>query len=160
MAITEVYERLRTGVVDGSLVTPALFAAYKFNEVAKNLIMVGLGARASLSMAFNLKKWNQLPPDVQKLFTDVGKEVQKRHAEETDAKLGYFLKLLQDSGVTYYGYLSNEDRKKWASMVPDTVASTNKRLEGQYPQVWDMSDRFIELAKQKGYVWPLKLNVR
>lgn len=156
----ERYERLRTGVVDGTLLTPSYFVDFKEYEVAKNCIMLGLGARVPAVISINLKTWKKMTPELQKLFMDVGQEIQKRHAEATDKKMVEDLKFLQKHGVTYYGYLSNEGIDKWAAEVPDTPAMMCKSLEGKYPQIWKMARRFIELTEKEGHKWPRKFALK
>ena len=160
MTAGERYERLRTGVVEGSLLTPSFFVAYKEYEVAKYCVMTGLGARVPFFVVCNLKKWNKMPPQTQKLFMDVGRSVQKRHAKGTDQDKENSLKILQANGVKYYGYLTDEVLIEWASRVPDTPATMCKSLEGRYPQIWDMAHRFMKLAEEKGHKWPRKFAVR
>lgn len=156
---SERYERLRTGVVDASLLTPSFFVDYKEYEVAKNCIMVGLGARVPMAMLMNMNTWKKMSPELQKLFMDVGKEIQKRHAEETDRKMLKDLEILQQKGVEYAGYLSEAEINKWAAEVPDTAATMCKSLEGKYPDIWKMAHRFIEISAKDGHRWPRKFAV-
>lgn len=153
VAIGDVYERIKLGILDGALLTPPLFVSFKTYEVAKNLIMVGLGARVALNIVFNAKKWEQLPAQVQKLFLEVGKEVEKRHAEASDSHLPQLMQIMKSKGVAFHELLSEEDRLKWAEIAPDTLAKTNRLLEGEYPEIWDMSDRYIQLSEQYGHKW-------
>ncbi|MFH1090950.1 MAG: TRAP transporter substrate-binding protein DctP [Pseudomonadota bacterium] len=154
------YERLRTGVVEGSLLTPSFFVDYKEYEVAKHCVMVGLGARVPMFMSINQKTWEKMTPDLQKLFMEVGLDVQKRHAQATDEKLEKDLKVLQEKGVTYYGYLPEEDLTKWGAAVPDTAAKMCKSLEQKFPDIWKMADRLIELSEKAGHKWPRKFAVK
>ena len=156
----ERYERLRTGVVEGSLLTPSFFVAYKEYEVANNCVMTGLGSRVPFFVVCNLKKWNTLTPQVQKLFMDIGQRIQKRHAEGTDQEMEHSLKILQANDVKYYGYLSDKVLIQWAALVPDTPATMCKSLEGKYPKIWDMAHRFIKLAEEKGHKWPRKFAIK
>lgn len=154
MTASERYERMRSGVVDGSLLTPSFFVDFKEYEVAKNCTMTGLGARVPFFVIVNLKVWNKFPPAVQKMFMEVGHQIQLKHAKATDEKMEKDLKVLQDKGVKYYGYLSTPDIKKWAEKVPNTPAQMCKSLEGKYPQIWAMAKRLIQLASENGYTWP------
>jgi len=156
----ERYERMRTGVVDGSLLTPSLFKDMKEYEVAKYLIMLGVGAAPSQLVGMNLKKWNELTPELQKLFMEVAQETQKRYQKAVDEAMEKDLKFLQAKGVTYYGYLSDEEIKKWSSIIPDTPAMMCKSLEGKYPKIWDMAHRFIELCEKYGHKWPRNFAVK
>ncbi|MBI5606060.1 MAG: TRAP transporter substrate-binding protein DctP [Deltaproteobacteria bacterium] len=160
ITIAERYERLRQGVVDGSLLPPDNFIMFKEYEVAKYMIHLGLGARPAAIVAINLDKFNTMPKNLQNLFIKVGKDVQKRHAEFTNKTVEQAIATMKAHGVTYFGYLPKADIAEWASQVPDTAATMCKSLEGQHPQIWSMAKRLIELAEQTGHKWPRKLAVR
>ena len=160
MTASERYERLRNGIVDGSLLTPSFFVDFKEYEVSKYCIMTGLGARVPFFVVINMKVWNKLPHNIQKVMMKVGKNVQLKHAIATDEKLRSDLNLLQSKGIQYNGYLSSEDIKQWADTVPNTPEKMCKSLENRYPEIRNMAKRFVELAKEKGHEWPrdFKLN--
>jgi TRAP-type C4-dicarboxylate transport system substrate-binding protein len=156
----ERYERLRTGVVDASLLCPDWFLTYKEYEIAKHLTLTGLGARIPFYLGINLDTWNKLTPEQKKLLKSVGKNITESYAKMVDDNMNASIKELQKRGVQYYGYFSDQDTKKWASMMPDTVADMCISLEKQHPDIWKISHRFIKLCEEGGHVWPIKLGVK
>ncbi|MBI5966942.1 MAG: TRAP transporter substrate-binding protein DctP [Deltaproteobacteria bacterium] len=74
MSITEAYDAMEKGVLQGiSLAIPS-YKAYQFQELLKwAIINVDLGS-AIISYGISLKKFNSLPPDLQKILVDVGNE--------------------------------------------------------------------------------------
>jgi TRAP-type C4-dicarboxylate transport system substrate-binding protein len=150
----ERYEQLRTGVVDGSLLPPSGLLDGKEYEVADNLIMLGIGAPTPLFQCISLDAWNQLNEATQNVFLEVAEEVMTQHAEASDEAVEDDIQGLIDQGVTYYGSLSQADIDQWAAACPDTVTAMGESLETEYPEIWDIIARKIELSEQMGHVWP------
>jgi TRAP-type C4-dicarboxylate transport system substrate-binding protein len=70
---TEVYSALEKGTVDAQPVTLKTLVAFGWAEVQHYLYLVRL---TGMSQAFvmNMDTWNSLPPDIQKIFEDLGNE--------------------------------------------------------------------------------------
>ncbi len=69
------YDALQKAVVDGTVGAPAGLKTYRLAEVVKYSTWVPTaGGPASMFVVMNLKKWNSLPPDIKKIFTDVSEE--------------------------------------------------------------------------------------
>lgn len=67
------YLSLKTGVVDGMIMSYNAMGAYKLWEVAKHVTEVPMG-RVPLPIVMNKERYNSLPPDIQKMIMDVGDE--------------------------------------------------------------------------------------
>ena len=74
------YMNLKTGVIDGMVMSYNAVGHYKIWEVAKYAYEIPMG-RVPLPMIMNLDSWNAAPPDVQKLMMDLGEQTYKRSAE-------------------------------------------------------------------------------
>jgi TRAP-type C4-dicarboxylate transport system substrate-binding protein len=75
MSKLEQYESLQRGVVDGSTAAPNEMSAYKLAEVSKySTIHPQVGYVTVFFNVMNLKRWNSLPKDIQKVFTDVSEQ--------------------------------------------------------------------------------------
>jgi TRAP-type C4-dicarboxylate transport system substrate-binding protein len=75
MSQGETYDALKKNIVDGTLVPVEALEGFKQGEVLK---YTTLDYSASYSQGFfvamNTKKWESLPPDLQKIITDVSKK--------------------------------------------------------------------------------------
>ena len=67
------YMSLKTGVVDGMIMSWNAMGIYKLWEVAGYVNEVTMG-RVPLPIVMNKESWNSLPPDVQKLVLQIGEE--------------------------------------------------------------------------------------
>ncbi len=69
------YDALQKGVVDGTVGAPNELKGWKVAEVSKSSTWVQKAAYLNgMFIVMNKKKWNSLPPDIQKAFTDVSKK--------------------------------------------------------------------------------------
>jgi TRAP-type C4-dicarboxylate transport system substrate-binding protein len=69
------YDALYKGVVDGSTGSINELKGWRVAEVAKySIAWPKVGYVTAFFVAMNLRKWKSLPPDVQKVFTEVSKE--------------------------------------------------------------------------------------
>lgn len=71
----EQYDAMQKGVVDGTVSSPNELLGWKVAEVAKySTILLDVGYVTAMFVNMNLNKWNSLPPDIQKIFTEVSTE--------------------------------------------------------------------------------------
>jgi TRAP-type C4-dicarboxylate transport system substrate-binding protein len=78
MAIGEIYEALRTGVIDAYIGAIETVGAYKFYEVASNIGFYPL-LNATHLMVMNQTAYDALPDDLKKILDEVTEEVWKNN---------------------------------------------------------------------------------
>jgi TRAP-type C4-dicarboxylate transport system substrate-binding protein len=77
----DLYEAIRRGVVDGAYLTMETYKGFKTGELLKyNTDSWKVGSVYAFYIIMNKAKWNALPPEEQKIFTDVGKEFIEKYA--------------------------------------------------------------------------------
>lgn len=116
-SMPETYDALRTGVVDGAMSPQEALEGWKWGEIVKYTTQnFGSAYTATMFVVMNKNKWNSLPPDVQKVFTDVS-------AEWID-KQGKLWDEIDEAGYTWSkarGHqviaLSKEEDARWAEKV-------------------------------------------
>jgi len=75
MSQGETYDALKKNIVDGTLVPIEALEGFKQGEVLKYTTLNYSSAYTQgFFVAMNLKKWNSLPPDLQKIITEVSKK--------------------------------------------------------------------------------------
>ena len=135
----EVYMALQRGTVDGALSSLTSFADRKYYEVTKYVteptfiypIYVGL---------MNLKKWNDLPVDVQKILEAAGKETQEWGRRELQKAETQSLEEVKKHGMEVY-YLPKAEKQLWRKAckpVHDLVVQ----------KTGDLGPRLFELAEK------------
>lgn len=99
MPWSEVYLALQRGVAEGLISNYASYKASKLAEVTSHTIEHNVRS-AGFWLAMNLKKWNSLSPDVQKVINEV--------SEEAVGFLGDILDSEQEAGRQYVVSSGNE----------------------------------------------------
>ncbi len=81
----ETYEMLQKGVVDGALYPLEAAKGWKLGEVTKYCTLDFAAAyTTSFYVVMNKDKWKALPPDIQKIITEINKEWVVKHGEAWD----------------------------------------------------------------------------
>jgi TRAP-type C4-dicarboxylate transport system substrate-binding protein len=78
----ETYEMLQKGVVDGALYPLEAAKGWKLGEVTKyGTLDFAAAYTTSFYVVMNKSKWNALPPDVQKIISEINKEWIVKHGQ-------------------------------------------------------------------------------
>jgi TRAP-type transport system periplasmic protein len=131
----ETYDALRTGVAEGAMAPVESLKGWKWGEVVSSTTLNYASAYTTgMFVIMNKAKWAALPPDVQKVFTDVSQEwigKQGRTWDEIDVEGLDFIKAKGSKIIT----LSKEEDARWAEKVKPLLdeyveSSTAKGLPG------------------------------
>lgn len=80
MAMSEAYECLSKGVIDGNFAVPEVLKGFKTAEVTKFVTITPVSTSSNQFVVMNKKKWNSLPDDIKKIFTELSKEYAEKQA--------------------------------------------------------------------------------
>lgn len=97
VATPELYDSLKRGVIEGALLPMETLKGFKTGEVQKYVTASWkIGSTYAFYVLMNKDKWNNLPPDVQKIITDFSAEFTERWAVEWNnidiEGMDYFIK--------------------------------------------------------------------
>ncbi len=98
MSQGETYDALKKNIADGTLVPLEALEGYKQAEVLKyTTLTYSCAYSQGFFVAMNLKKWNSLPPELQKIITEVSKKYEditaKAWGDSDDSGRAFSLKL-------------------------------------------------------------------
>lgn len=127
LSVGEVYLALQRGTIDGVLTSTCSVDERKFFEVAKHFTLIKVGEfQNQPAVLVNLKKYQELPSDLQKLVIDASKEAQDwgldASLKDTDQCLGN----LKKKGMEIY-YPTEQEKKRWAEATKGIMANYLKR---------------------------------
>jgi TRAP-type transport system periplasmic protein len=74
MPMSEAYESLAKGVVDGTFAVAEAMKGFKLAEPVKYVIVPPVSTSSCQCVVMNKQKWSALPADIQMIFTDVSAE--------------------------------------------------------------------------------------
>lgn len=132
----DTYEALQKGMVDATLCPIETLKGWKQGEVINSVTdATAVGYTTAMFVVMNLKKWDSLPVDIQKVFTEVSREWVARHGQawdQADAEGREFVKGLKREMIS----LSPEEQQRWKLAVQPVldayVATTrDKGLPGE-----------------------------
>jgi len=115
------YEALQKGVVDGTFAPMETMKGWKQGEVVKATTDCRtIGYTTAMFVAMNRDRWNQLPAEVQKVFTEVSQEWIAVHGKAWDDADAEAKAYIEGLGNTYIE-LAAEEAGKWAKAVEPVV---------------------------------------
>jgi len=107
----EVYMALQRGTVDGAASGTTSFWERKYFEVTKYVTHSDY-AFAMFGVLMNLRKWNELPPDIQKIILACSGEAQEWGRKEAEKMDKECLELLKEKGMEVY-VLPPKEKERW-----------------------------------------------
>jgi TRAP-type C4-dicarboxylate transport system substrate-binding protein len=116
--LNEYYNGIKTGVFEGTLTFMTAASAIKVHEVAPHICMVNFGSQFAGGLSINKDVFEGLPPEVQKIFIEVGKGYNKRLAEAQAARASKAMEMMKKGGAEVI-YLSDAERVRWANKLPN-----------------------------------------
>ena len=146
----ETYESLQKGVVGGTFGPIEVLKGWKQAEVIKSTTeCYEVGYTTVFFVAMNLKKWNALPKDIQKIFEDVSKEWIDAHGKawDTSDTDGRAFTLSLGNQIIK---LSSSESARWKKAVNPTIDEYIKNTDAKgLPGKQAVKEAQTTLAKQR-----------
>lgn len=111
------YEDIKSGVSNGVITFATGAWGAKVHEVAPYITKVNFGAQYAGGIAINKKRFDKLPPEVQKVLRQVGAEYSQRFAAAQTAAAAGLLKKMEEAGAKI-SELPAAERTRWADTLP------------------------------------------
>jgi len=131
MSQPETYEALQKGVVEATLCPVETLKGWKQGEVIDSVTDSSvIGYTTAMFVVMNKQKWEQLPADIQQVFTDVSKEWVAKHGQawdEADQEGWEFIKGLNKQVLT----LDDAEKQKWVDAVKPVLDSYVTEAQGK-----------------------------
>ena len=113
----ETYDALRTGVAEGALAPLMALKDFRWGELTKYSIEnYGSSYSVGFFVVMNKNKWNSLPADIQKVFTQVNEEYTDKVGALWDQTDKDGIEFVKSKGGKLLP-LSNEEDARWAKAV-------------------------------------------
>ena len=151
LEMPDVYDALRRNVIDGVTVDLSTLKYWKFAEVIKFVTADWqLGNGYTFYFVMNKDKWNGLPPDIQKIFTEVASETREKQAaiwNEMDIE-GRDLFKSQGGQVIP---LSDAEAAKWLKAVEPVIGDYKKNMVAKGYKESEVDDWLKFIKERIGY---------
>jgi tripartite ATP-independent transporter DctP family solute receptor len=114
MASAEVFTALQKGTVDGATSGPTTFVQRKWHEITK-YSTVTYSVYSVWPVMINLKLWNTLSKETQKVLQEAGKDYEIHTIQLADKEDEEAIKILSKAQEVYI--LTDEDQKIWGKAL-------------------------------------------
>jgi TRAP-type C4-dicarboxylate transport system substrate-binding protein len=156
--VPELFESMTRGVVDGFTGFPLNgVKGFKLHEAAKYYLDFGYGNYLTEVIIFNKNRFDSLPPDIQKIISDVSAETVDIYVDLYLKEEPRYVTPLKEAGCNFYT-LPSADVEKWKSLVLPALWDgwvEKHQKGGATPEFFK---RFVQLVKkyepQSKYVNP------
>lgn len=119
MPVTEAYDSLSRGVVDGTLFPLEALQGFKIGEVVKTVIEnYGVSYATSMYCIMNKDKWNQISPADQKAIEKINDEYVEKFGNQWVALDKAAVEFAKSKGVTFITVPAAESAATLAKMKP------------------------------------------
>ncbi len=126
--ISDWYNNLATGLVDGIIGWVEGSIAYRLYEVAPHMVDVRLGAVATKAITVNQKTWDRLPEEVRQILIETAEDYRDELARETDRRAALSReRYVQEGGKILV--LTDEQRREWAMGLPNIATDWAEDME-------------------------------
>ncbi len=129
MPQNQAYEALQKGVVEGTFCPIEVLKGWKQGEVIDYVIETkALGYTTAMFAVMNKQKYESLPPDIQRIFDEVGEEWVDVHGDVWDRADRAGLKFVIELGKKIHG-LSPAQEKKWVQSITPIILDYQSKKE-------------------------------
>ena len=157
--IVDTYEALRRNVVDGNLGSAEQLQGFKIGEILRHVTASWkAGVCFGFYTAMNKRKWDALPPDMQKLFTEVANEYKDKWGiafNSIDIGGIDFLKKNGGQVIT----LSPAETERWVKAVQPLIAEFKKEMVAKGHKEQEV-DAWISFIRERTEYWKAQEKAR
>lgn len=126
-ALTTYYTDIQSGVSDGGLAISTGILPAKIYEVAPYITTVNAGALYTGALAMNKDTWGKLPPEVQKIMKEVGKDYSRQLGALLMTRYQDALRQMVQLGAkqsvpVQVIEMPKAEREKWVRTMPNLAA--------------------------------------
>ncbi len=152
IGMPDMYESLRKGVVDGTMSNMETLKGWKTGEVIKYATTTWkVGSCDTFYVVMSKKKWDSLPPDVQKVFSAVTEEYKEKWAKlwnDIDIEGVDFFKKQGGQVIE----LSDAELARWSKAAEPVFADFKKDIAGKGYTPAEI-DSWLSFIKERIEYW-------
>ena len=153
--MADIYESLNKGVVQGSYGPFEQIMGYKLGDIVKYATApLQIGSVFTFYVVMNKAKWNSLPPDIQKVFTDVAAEWAEKQGRVWNNIDRESIEYFKKSGGEVI-YLSQQEGQKWKKAVDPVFLDYKKDMIGKGLKASEVDGHFQFIRERLAY-WAAK----
>ena len=137
------YNLIKTGVVDGAVISNSGTFPFKLFEVAPYISRVSLGCQVTGAMTVNERVWRKLPDDLKEVLAKLGTEYSDIHGSMLMTIADAVEKKMTDQGATVV-QMSDDARAEWAAILPDIAGEWRKFNDDKGLPATEVMGQFLD----------------
>ena len=153
------YTSFQQGVYDSVVLFASFALNGKMTDSGKHYTKLGIGAMTWLAVHVNLKWYNGLPPEVQEIVLELGRDYEQVIAMEKEEDYPSLLAGMEKVGVTIHD-MPDVEKAKWAEALADLPQRKAKELDGQGWPGTAVAKRALAAAERHGHKWPIRYSIK
>ncbi|MDQ0338358.1 TRAP-type C4-dicarboxylate transport system substrate-binding protein [Caldalkalibacillus uzonensis] len=157
-ALTEAYQSLQSGVYEGWVIFTSSVMGFRLYEQAKYLTNVNFGSMNLGGLVVNNDTWNSLPPEVQKVFEEVGSEFTYRSAKYAKEVEQSNFEEMEKQGVQISN-LPLEEEKRWAERLVGMPQDYAEEMNQAGLPGTELMRAFIQFQIDAGHEFPVPYEI-
>jgi TRAP-type C4-dicarboxylate transport system substrate-binding protein len=157
-SLPEAYQNLSTHVYEGWIMFPSGWANSKLYEPAPYYTLIGFGSITWHGLTINLDTWNRLPPEVQEILVEVGKDFEEQTGIVNKAEYAKHVENLR--GLTTVKELPGDVRQAWAEALAGWPQEIATELDAKGLPASEVLKLALDAAEGAGYQWPVRYAIK
>lgn len=118
MPVTELYEAVSRGTVDGTVLGPLSALPYRLDEAATNVTEGAQLGSFTISYAIAARRWAALEPELRDVLTRAGRDTTRHLCRELDQRTAAARVALAGGGIRFHRLSPGEQRTWAAALAP------------------------------------------
>lgn len=144
------YNGIKTGVASGAIIPGTGIVPFKLHEVAKYVTIVGLGGGITGALTMNKNTYDKLPPELQKMFHELGQEYGELVSKRVDGFKEKSFKVILPKQGAIVTTLPQSEQEKWAKNLPDLAGTWAKAAAAKGLPAKKVLAAWMEGARKAG----------
>jgi TRAP-type C4-dicarboxylate transport system substrate-binding protein len=116
MPVTEMYEAISRGTVDGTVLGPTSALPYRLDEAATNSTLGAQLGSFTITYSIGRRIWDELPPELKDAVARAGRDTTRHLCRAIDAHDAESREKLAAGGLAFHP-LTAEERRRWQQAV-------------------------------------------
>ncbi len=143
------YNGIKTGIADGAIVPGTGILPFKLHEVAPYITTIGFGGGITGALTMNLTTWNKLPPELQEMFRQLGKEYGELVTKKVIENHEKHFKIMADQGAKFYT-LPIEEQIRWSKTIPNIAKEWTERNQAKGLPANQVLSAYMDGVRKRG----------
>ena len=146
--LSDWYNSMSTGLLDGIIVWLEAVVAYRLYEIAPHLVNIQFGGATSKVVVVNARTWRRLPAEVKTVLQETANDYRDELARETDriASLAR-AEFIHKGGQNIE--MSAAERKQWAMNLPDLASAWVDSMEAKQLPSREILADYMQMMRDK-----------